>query len=64
MPDSVDSPAPLRMSTPPAATTSASIPNDPVVLASASWVTFGTQSAAALIAWDTAAAPSLSNRIV
>src|SRR5580658_6018864 len=39
MPDSVDRPAPLRTSAFPAATTSRSIPNDPVVLASASWVT-------------------------
>src|SRR5580704_6663410 len=39
MPDSVDSPAPLRMTTSPSATRSTRTPNDPVVLASASWVT-------------------------
>src|SRR6516162_9334356 len=39
MPDSVDRPAPLRITTFPAATTFRRIPNDPVVLASASWVT-------------------------
>src|ERR1700720_1258776 len=39
MPDSVDSPAPLRTSTSPEATTSTSIPNDPDIRASVIWPT-------------------------
>src|SRR6516225_9879091 len=39
MPDSVDNPAPLKITASPEATRSASIPNDPGVLVSASWVT-------------------------